>query len=192
RPLLRADQLAVRWEDRRHPHEVVRRDARAAERHLEARELLAVLPDTLGEVELLRNVRDAHRPECASPNMIVPGLQAYAWSVLAENPSHGIGDLAEGGVGADGVEDGGDAGIGPPRGRLHAGERRLDAPSVAPGAERPEARLLALLEGGIDAEQGGWHLGGRADELVHPHDDPLFSFYLLLVAVGGGLDLALH
>jgi hypothetical protein len=40
--LLRRDELAVRWEDRRDADEVELRDARAAERHLEARELLAV------------------------------------------------------------------------------------------------------------------------------------------------------
>src|SRR5437870_3794749 len=66
-PLLQRDQLAVGRKDRRHAHQVVLRDAGRAQRHLEARELLAVLADTLGQVDLLGNVRDAHRRELVSP-----------------------------------------------------------------------------------------------------------------------------
>src|SRR5438034_129336 len=66
-PLLERDQLAVGREDRRHAHQVVLRNPGRAQRHLEARELLAVLADALGQVDLLGNVRDAHRPGWTSP-----------------------------------------------------------------------------------------------------------------------------
>src|SRR5439155_764787 len=56
-PLLERDQLAVGREDRRHAHQVVLRNPGRAQRHLEARELLAVLADALGQVDLLGNVR---------------------------------------------------------------------------------------------------------------------------------------
>src|SRR5438034_371795 len=78
-PLLQRDQLAVGRENRRHAHQVVLRDAGRAQRHLEARELLAVLADTLGQVDLLGNVRDAHRRRLVSPpNTIVPAPRTHS------------------------------------------------------------------------------------------------------------------
>src|SRR5262245_65589030 len=51
----------MRRKDRRHTHQVELRDAGAPGRPVEVRYLLAVFADALGEKDLLRDVRVAHR-----------------------------------------------------------------------------------------------------------------------------------
>ena len=112
--------------------------------------------------------------------------------ILAEDAAQGVGNFPHGGVGLDGVEDGGQQVAFGARGLFHGAERCLHARGVAAGAQARQAFHLGALDFRIDAQQG------QASERVWstyrftPTTTRSPALDGFLIFVGGLLDLALH
>ena len=74
--------------------------------------------------------------------------------VFAEDAAEGVGDFADGGVGFDGGENGGQEIFGGGGAALEFGESGLRFRGVALGAQGVEARDLGALDFGFDAQGG--------------------------------------
>src|SRR5258707_7299394 len=114
--------------------------------------------------------------------------------VFAEDAAEGVGDFADGGVGFDGGEDGGEEIFSGGGAALEFGESGLGAGGIAPGAESVQAGDLGALDFGVDAENGN---GARmvsfrgGDEIVYADYDLIFFLDGLLKFVSGFLDFSL-
>src|SRR6267378_2356187 len=86
----------------------------------------------------------------------------HGFLVFAEDAAEGVGDFADGGVGFDSIEDGGEA--------LELGESRFCAGGVTLGTESVEASDLRALDLGVDAERGNGTRFFR-HEVVHSYDE---------------------
>src|SRR5712664_3862355 len=74
--------------------------------------------------------------------------------VFAEDAAEGIGDFADGGVGCDGGEDGGEEIFGGGGAALEFGEGGFCTDRITVGAESVQAGNLGALDFGVDAECG--------------------------------------
>src|SRR5712692_4853267 len=114
--------------------------------------------------------------------------------VFAEDAAEGVGDFADGGVGFDGGEDGGEEIFGGGGAALEFDEGGFGADEIAPGAEGVQAGDLGALDFGIDAKNGNG-AGGICfrwgDEVVYADDDLLFFLDGSLEFVSGFLDFPL-
>ena len=96
--------------------------------------------------------------------------------VFAEDAAEGVGDFADGGVGFDGGEDGGEQIFGGGGAACEFGEGGLwCARNHASGAKALQARDLVALDLLFDAEGGDGALFFRV-EIIHADDDLLFFF----------------
>src|SRR5258706_10576657 len=114
--------------------------------------------------------------------------------VFAEDAAEGVGDFADGGVGFDGGEDGGEEIFRGGGAALEFGESGLGAGGIAPGAESVHAGDLGALDFGVDAKNGNGarivSFGG-SDEIVYADYDLIFFLDGLLKFVSGFLDFPL-
>src|SRR5882757_1863199 len=74
--------------------------------------------------------------------------------VFAEDAAEGVGDFADGGVGFDGGENGGEEIFSGGGAALEFGEGGFGAGGIALGAEGVQAGDLRALDFGVDAERG--------------------------------------
>jgi len=93
--------------------------------------------------------------------------------VFAEDAAEGVGDFADGGVGFDGGEDGGEKIFGSGGAALELGESRFCAGGVTLGTESVETSDLRALDIGVDAERGNGTRFFRY-KVVHADDDLFF------------------
>src|SRR6267142_73937 len=114
----------------------------------------------------------------------------HGFLVFAEDAAEGVGDFANGGVGFDGGEDGGEEIFGGGGAALEFGEGRFGTGGVAFGAEGVEAGDLGAFDFGIDAEgRNGARLVG--DEVVYADYNLIFFLDGLLEFVSSFLDFSL-
>src|SRR5260370_1304028 len=114
--------------------------------------------------------------------------------VFAEDAAEGVGDFADGGVGFDGGENGGEEVFGGGGAALEFGERGFGAGGIALGAEGVQAGDLGALDFGVAAENRNcarvvsfrW-----GDEIVYADYDLIFFLDGLLEFVSGCLDFPL-
>jgi len=93
--------------------------------------------------------------------------------VFAEDTSEGVGDFANGGVGFDGGEDGGEEIFGGGGAALELEEGSLRFGGVALGAEGVQAGDLGALDFGVDAKN--WNIARFfGDEIVNADNDLFF------------------
>src|SRR5713226_9120179 len=85
-------------------------------------------------------------------NIAPPNSDNNGFLVFAEDAAEGVGDFADGGVGFDGGEDGGEEILGSGGAPLEFGEGGFGAGGVALGAESVEAGDLGTFDFGVDAE----------------------------------------
>ena len=101
-----------------------------------------------------------------------------------------VGDLPDGGVGRDRLDERREEVVGAPRGLLDPPERRLPGGRVALRPDAPDGLDLAPFPLRVDRLEGR-RRGRLVAEAVHADDDPLAGLDLALGAVRGLLDLAL-
>src|SRR5258706_7101440 len=78
----------------------------------------------------------------------------HGFLVFAEDAAEGVGDFADGGVGFDGGEDGGEEIFGSGGAALELGESRFFAGGVTLWTESVEARELRAVRIGLGAQRG--------------------------------------
>src|SRR6266853_4550270 len=130
--------------------------------------------------------RLARRSQTCGP----PFLDDHGLLVFAEDAAEGVGDFANGGVGLDGGEDGGEEIFGGGGAALEFGEGGFGTSGVAFGAEGVEAGDLGAFDFGINAEGGN---GARfvCDEVVYADYNLIFFLDGLLEFVSSFLDFSL-
>src|SRR5260370_645382 len=110
--------------------------------------------------------------------------------VFAEDAAEGVGDFADGGVGFDGGEDGGEEILGGGGAALEFGEAGFGEGGVALGAECVQAGDLGAFDFGVEAERRDGAFFFR-DEVVHADNALLFLLDGALELVSRFLDFAL-
>src|SRR6267378_3357554 len=114
----------------------------------------------------------------------------HGFLVFAEDAAEGVGDFADGGVGFDGGEDGGEEIFGSGGAALELGESRFCAGGVTLGTESVEASDLRALDIDVDTERGNGTRFFR-HEVVHSYDDLFFFLDGTLEFVSRFLDFTL-
>src|SRR5712692_8747154 len=114
--------------------------------------------------------------------------------VFAEDAAEGVGDFADGGVGFDGGEDGGEEIFGSGGAALEFSEGGFGEGGIAFGAERVQAGDLGALDFGVDAEKGNGALAiffDGCDKIVYADNDLIFFLYGTLELVSRFLNFRL-
>src|SRR5258706_13548432 len=106
--------------------------------------------------------------------------------VFAEDAAEGVGDFADGGVGFDSGEDGGEKIFGSGGAALELGESRFCAGGGTLGTESGDASDFGALDIGVDAERGNGTRVFRY-KVVHADDDLFFFLDGTLEFVSGFL-----
>src|SRR5207249_12262489 len=100
-------------------------------------------------------------------------LDHHRFLIFAEEAAEGVGDFADGGVGFDGGEDGGEKIFVSGGPALELGKRGLYAGRIAAGTQSFEASDLRALDCFVDA-RGGGRAFFLSNEVVDADDDLLF------------------
>src|SRR5512139_2954001 len=118
-------------------------------------------------------------------------LDSDQLAVDAPRPPEEVGDLADGGIGRDGLDDRREQVALALRLVLQPAHRRGPGDAIAAGADRAQALDLATLALRVDAQDRRPRAGLLVREAVDAHDDAIAALDLALDAVCRLLDLAL-